>query len=331
MPNLQKHFIDFHTKIKLDNFNENQTLREKRDLLINDLKAGLPEDTPIFEYFDQGSYAMYTGIIPKDGNYDIDVGIIFNCYKDEYSDPVDLKKIIRDTLNKGNRSVAIRRPCVTVEYHKNGEVDYHVDLAIYVKREYESIYDIGMGKEFSEAEKRFWEISDPKGLIDLINNRFSYADDKAQMRRCIRYLKKWRDKKLYSGRPFSIALTVAAYKWFSPYNDIFGEGYQDINALIQFCDEMLNNFDYRDWLTINLPVQPYKDLNAKMTQSQMNTFQDNLETLRDALIEARDEDLEEKACKILRKQFGDDFPVPESSETSKKAAVAGFAPSGSSA
>ena len=330
MPHLQNRFIEFHKTIKLDNFNENKTLREKRDLLVKDLKDGLPDDAPAFEYFDQGSYAMFTGINPKDGNYDIDVGIIFDCTKDDYEDPVELKKIVKTALNKGNRSVAIRRPCITVEYHKNGEVDYHVDLAIYVKRQYETIYDIAMGKEFSDSEKKFWKISDPKGLITAVNNRFADADDKAQMRRCIRYLKKWRDYKLNSGKPFSIALTVAAVNWFTPYKNVFDE-YQDINALISLCDTMLNNFDINDWLTISLPVQPFGDLNARMTQSQMDTFNERFENLRDALIEARDEDLEEEACKILKKQFGDDFPVPESNETAKKASVAGFAPSGASA
>ncbi len=331
MPKVQNRFIEFHNKIKLDNFNENQTLREKRKLLIDDLKAGLPDDAPAFENFDQGSYAMFTGINPKDGNYDIDEGIIFDCHKDDYEDPVELKKIVKTALNKGNRSVAIRRPCVTVEYLKNGEVDYHVDLAIYVKRQYESLLDIAMGKEFSDSEKKFWEISDPKGLINEVNNRFTDANDKAQMRRCIRYLKKWRDQKLYSGKPFSIALTIAAVKWFSPYKDLFSGEYEDINALISLCDMMLNNFDNNDWLTISLPVQPYGDLNAKMTQSQMDAFNEKLETLRDALKEARDEDLEEEACKILRKQFGDDFPVPESKDTAKKATVAGFVPAGESA
>ena len=44
--------------------------------------------------------------------------------------------------------------------------------------------------------------------------------------------------------------------------------------------------------------------------------------MRDALHEAYDEDLPEDACKVLKRQFGDDFKVPEKSETAKMVAPA---------
>ncbi len=334
MANLQKHFVKFHNKIKLGNMNENQNLRDKKKIIIDDLNNKIDEDAPSFENFDQGSYAMYTGINPKDGNYDIDIGIVFDCNREKYPDPVDLKKIVRDALNYGNRTVIIRRPCVTVNYMKDGKVDYHVDLAIYVKRDEDDLLDIAMGKEFSEQENRFWEVSDPKGLISKINSRFADSDDQAQMRRCIRYLKKWRDHKLHSvnsGKPFSIALTCSAHDWFQPSKDIFSEKYQDLDALLDLVENTLSHFDDNDWLTINLPVEPCGDLNSKMTDTQMETYKEKLESLRDDLIEAKNEDLEDDACKMLRKQFGDEFPVPKKKETAKALGLAGFAPAGGSA
>ncbi|MBT3255210.1 MAG: nucleotidyltransferase [Deltaproteobacteria bacterium] len=331
MPNLQNYFLEFHKKIKLDDFNENQTLRDKRDTLLEDLRKNISEDAPSFENFDQGSYAMNTGTNPKDGNYDIDEGVIFDCFRDDYKDPVELKKMVSDALTCGNRSVRIRRPCVTVEYLKNGEVDYHVDLVIYAKRSGETALDLAKGKEFSDSEKRLWEISDPKGLIDKIRNRFSDKDDNAQMRRCIRYLKRWRDHKLTSGKPFSIALTCAAYHWFQTSKDIFNNKYNDIEALISLMKAIIACFDVTGWLTIELPVEPHDDLNRKMTESQMKTFKEKLEDLKDALIDAQNEDLEDEACKLLKKQFGDEFPVPEKKDTARKVATAGFAPAGASA
>jgi hypothetical protein len=331
MQDLQSHFIKFHNTIKLDNFDENQTLRDKRKILLDALKDNISEDTPSYESFNQGSYAMHTGINPKDGNYDIDVGLIFDTDKDDYEDPVELKKIVRDALTSGNRTVNIRRPCVTVEYIKNGEVDYHVDIAIYAKREENDCLDIGKGKENSGEEFRIWEISDPKGLIDKINNRFDDADDSAQMRRCIRYLKRWRDKKLLSGKPFSIALTCAIHKWFNPSKDIFTSKYDDLEALISFADDLINQFDENEWLTIKLPVEPYDDLNEKMSENQMETLKKRLGELKDALVEAQNDDLEEEACKTLSKQFGDEFPVPEKKDTANKVKTSGFAPAGASA
>ena len=331
MTTLQKYFLEFHNKIKLDDFDEIQTLRDKRDSLLKDLWKRISEDAPSFENFDQGSYAMNTGTNPKDGNYDIDEGLTFDCSRNDYEDPVELKKMVRDALVYGNRSVLIRRPCVTVEYLKNGEVDYHVDLTIYAKRFGETSLDLAKGKEFSESGKRVWEKSDPKGLIDKIRNRFSDRDDKAQMRRCIRYLKRWRDHKLTSGKPFSIALTCAVYHWFQTSKDIFSNEYNDIEALISLVEAIIARFDVNGWLTINLPVEPHDDLNSKMTESQMQTFKEKLEDLRDALIDAQNEDLEDEACKLLKKQFGDEFPVPEKKDTARKVATAGFAPAGASA
>ncbi|MCK9293524.1 MAG: nucleotidyltransferase [Desulfobulbaceae bacterium] len=334
MPDLQKQFVKFHDNIKLGNFDENQTLREKRDTLLKDLKSRIEENAPSFESFGQGSYAMNTGIVPKDGNYDIDVGIIFDCSRERYPDPVDLKKIVRNALSNGNRTVVIRRPCVTVTYMKNGKVDYHVDLAIYVKRNEDNLLDLAIGKEFSEEENKVWQKSDPKGLIDKINNSFVNSDDQAQMRRCIRYLKKWRDHNLHSvnsGKPFSIALTCSAYNWFQPSKDIFSGKYQDLDALLDLVKTKLSHFDSLGWLTISLPVEPYEDLNKVMTVTQMKTYKEKFANLRDALIAAKNEDLEDEVCKLLRIQFGDDFPVPEKKDTAKKAAVAGYAPAGGSA
>ena len=331
MPNLQEYFLKFHDKIKLGNFDEAQTLRDKRDILLKNLKENIDENAPAFEKFDQGSYAMHTGTYPKDGNYDIDVGIVFDCTCDDYDNPVELKKIVKNALTHGNRSIRIRRSCVTVEYIKNEEVDYHVDLAIYAKRSGEEILDLAKGKEFSDSENSYYEKSDPKGLIDKIKNHFNDDNDRAQMRRCIRYLKRWRDKKLIFGKPFSIGLTCSAYYWFRPERDAFTGEDKDLSALFSLAEAMLNNFDVYGWLTIDLPVEPYTDLNNKMTETHMQTFKEKLEQLRDALRNADNEDLEDEACKLLQKQFGDEFPVPERKDTAKIAAMAGFAPAGGSA
>ena len=215
MPAAQKQFDEFHAAIKLDNDDEKAKLREKRETLLTTLRKNLPADLPTFENFNQGSYSMHTGVVPLDGNYDIDVGLIFDCRRDKYPDPVVLKKKVRDALDSHGRTVTIRRPCVTVNYMRGDEVDYHVDLAVYVKRD-DNLLDLAKGKENSDSSRRVWEISDPKKLTELICTAFKDAGDLGQFRRCIRYFKRWRDAQFYSGAPLSIALTVAALKWFVP-------------------------------------------------------------------------------------------------------------------
>lgn len=335
MPAVQKHFDDFHSRIKLDEDDEKATLREKRDTLLKALRANLGDDVPKFDNFHQGSYSMHTGVVPVDGNYDIDVGLIFDCKKDKYPDPVALKKKIRDALDTHGRRVNIRRPCVTVNYMRGEEIAYHVDLAVYTKRD-DGLLDIAKGKENSEESKRFWETSDPKKLTEMICTAFEDSSELAQYRRCIRYLKRWRDVQFASGAPLSIALTVAAQKWFKPHFETSGKP-GDLLALLNWVESILAQFrwmnvegTFHDRLAVTLPVTPYCDLMEWMSEGQMSTVKSKLEVLRDALQEAYDEELPEDACKKLNKQFGDDFTVPEKAATAR-AAVSPVISTGNSA
>lgn len=326
MPAVQKQFDEFHSNIKLDDDDEKAKLREKRETLLKALRANLPDDVPTFDNFNQGSYSMHTGVVPLDRNYDIDVGLIFDCKQDKYPDPVVLKKKVRDALSTHGRTVNIRRPCVTVNYMRGDEIDYHVDLAIYTKRD-DGLLDLAKGKENSEASKRVWEVSEPKKLTELICKAFSDSADLAQYRRCIRYLKRWRQVQFSSGAPLSIALTLAAQKWFKPYSETSGRP-SDLLAMLDWMNALVDKFQYEyteegfhSRLKVELPVSPYVDLMKWMTKTQMETFEAKLKGLRDALQAAYDEDLPEDACKLLQKQFGTDFPVPEKAETARKVAA----------
>ena len=329
MPAVQRQFEDFHQAICFDEDDEKATLREKRDIIVKALKDNLGDDVPSFVNFNQGSYSMHTGVVPLDGNFDIDVGLIFDCDQSKYPDPVALKKKVRDAVNSNFRTVLIRRPCVTVNYISGGEVAYHVDLAIYSRDANGTLY-LAKGKENSAAEHRIWEISDPKELTKRVCGAFSSSDELAQYRRCIRYLKRWRQWQFTgSGAPLSIALTVAALNWFKPNFSTSGKPV-DLLAILNWVEAILGEFTYEyshddsvhQRLKVLLPVAPYSDLLAKRTAAQMKTFKEKLESLRDALRDAYNKELPEDACKRLKKQFGDDFKVPEKSETAKAVTAA---------
>ena len=71
---VQKSFRDFHDTIKIKDLDReeesNKILREKRDVLLKDIKSYFdkknkdldPVDHIKFKWFNQGSYAMYTGV-----------------------------------------------------------------------------------------------------------------------------------------------------------------------------------------------------------------------------------------------------------------------------
>lgn len=324
MPAVQKQFEDFHSTIKLDEDDEKATLRKKRKILIEALENKLPDDVPGFTCFNQGSYSMHTGVVPIDGNYDIDVGLIFDCKNDMYPDPVTLKKKVRDALDSNFRTVAIGRPCVTVNYLVDGEPEYHVDLAIYVQRD-DGLLDLAKGKENSTPDFRVWEVSDPRTLTDLIRTAFTDSDELAQYRRCIRYIKRWRHVQFRSGgAPLSIALTCAARDCFRPHFSTADKPL-DLLAMLGWVKSMLSRWEsfftaedgLHDRLKVKLPVQPYSDLMEGMTKGQMDSFKQRLEGLRDGLQSAYNEELPEDACKILNKVFGDDFKIPAKPATAK--------------
>ncbi|MGI4858967.1 MAG: cyclic GMP-AMP synthase DncV-like nucleotidyltransferase [Janthinobacterium lividum] len=324
MPAVQRNFEDFHTRIRFDEDDHKANLREKRDMLVRALQASLPDDVPDFERFHQGSYSMHTGVIPLGGNYDIDVGLIFDCGPEDYSDPVELKKKVRDALDTHGRTINIRRPCVTVNYMRDGEPEFHVDLALYVKRS-DGLLLLAKGKENSAPEHRKWEPAEPKELTELIRKVFADTYELAQYRRCIRYLKRWRDVHFSNGgAPLSIGITVAAKEWFRPVFETSGKP-TDLLAMLNWVNALLVRFEpvytvedgHYSRLKVAYPLQPFGDLMATLTKSHMTVFEEKLKRLRNALQSAYDEPLPEEGCRLLSKEFGDDFKVPEKSATAR--------------
>jgi len=336
MANVHKYFITFHDSIRLDD--ENETLRTKREIILEKLKKNISKDAKGYDTFNQGSYAMSTGVKPVDGDYDIDVGIKFKMSKDD-TEPLTAKDWVFKALDGHTKSAKIKNPCVTVTYQEGGEPAYHVDLAIYAADNIDGKLYLAKGKPESKPENKKWEASSPQELLDTIRGYFSNLDDRAQFRRVIRYLKRWKDIKFTDGgnsKPTGIALTCAAYHWLSPNKtlaDVTANKYEynDLKCLIDFVSSVIGKF-YQVWdqdsgkyiyrLTVQLPVDPYCDLCEKMTNKQMEKFKEKLETLQAVLKAAENEVDPVEACKKLKAEFGDDFPVPPPEETAKAKSVA---------
>ncbi len=322
MVNIQSEFLEFHDKIKLSD--ENEELREKRDILLDKLKEKITAEAASYTHFVQGSYAMGTGIKPTDGDYDIDVGLEFDIDRDDYPDPITIKKWVRDALDGHTKSVKIRRSCVTVTYQKDDEPVYHVDFACYAASNKDQKLYIAKGKEYSEAENRVWELSNPKKLINLIRNKFSDEDEQAQFKRVIRYMKKWKNEQFDvfgNAAPTGIALTVLAYNLFSPAYKVDSlketRVYDDFTALKNLVQSIMNQFTrYYDengevhfTITQDLPVEPYNNLFSKMTPTQQDDFHSKLSTMKSKLAEIENTDKKSEACKVLVQIFGNDFPI----------------------
>ena len=305
-------------------------MRERRDTLLRDLAEGLKklfnekgEPVPAFHPINQGSYEMDTGIKPLDGDYDIDVGLIFHLAPiHDNNHPHEVKSWVYESLRRQNRTVRWRNPCVTVYYMKDGEPDHHVDLPVYTSSADGSGQRyLAFGKEHSEASLRHWEIADPEKLTEKVNACHSDDDDK-QFKRVIRALKRWKQEQFPIGgnaAPPGIGLTLCAFDWFAPVSAVTDPlkgtvAYDDRMALEALVRSMLGQF-LGDRLRVSLPVQPFKDVFKKMTDEHQRQFKAKLERLLETLVFAKNEASRKAACTRLQREFGTDFPVPEDEPT----------------
>lgn len=354
MANIQKQIVAFDEDIRLVG-QDNKELRERRDAVLDKLQARLNAKrgpqvlVPRFSFFHQGSYKMGTGIRPAEGDYDIDVGLQFNCTQEDYPDPRDLKQLVVDSLvGHTPLGTTMRNSCVTIRYQRDGERVYHVDLSIYVcddpKLDNPSIF-IAKGKPGSNPEDVRWEASDPKGLIQRVDTKFS-GEDEDQFLRVIRLLKRWRSwafKVEDNSTPTGIGLTVAALLWFSPAHRTDPvtrkQTLDDVEAMRGLVDRMLGAFTSvpsAGWppkrrLVVTLPVAPHNDLFGKMSETQMQGLETKLTTLRDLLAKVQAEPDTAIACELMHKGFDEEFPVPERKETATKSAGTAISSSGTAA
>ncbi|MFS0873099.1 nucleotidyltransferase [Paenibacillus xylanilyticus] len=344
MPHNQSQFEDFHNAIKLSD--ESTILKEKRDIIIERLSEKMPVAANSYTTFNQGSYAMKTGIKPLDGkNYDIDLGLYFKMSTEDVKNPLEAKKWVYDALVGHTNNVVMKNPCVTVTY----SAGYHVDITTYASENNDGKVYIAKGKLGSTVENQSWDESNPKDLIKEIREKYSDQDDRKQFRRIVRYLKRWKDVQFTGttyGKPTGIALTSMVYHNMQVKTevvDIFSgeKKYRDSEALIHLISTFLSTFSTRyeieedevvqyPYVEVNLPVAPYPNLLERMTLKQIKVFKEKLDKLLACLIEARDEVDSADGATILRRQFGDDFPVP-SKDPGQRAAIPAIIPSTESA
>jgi hypothetical protein len=308
----QARFQRFHEAIKLGSTDENATLREKRDAVLRRMRdKGLT-----FTSMNQGSYAMGTGVIPVEADYDIDVGVVFTG-DTRPADPLAAKQWVFDAVFAHTPNVEWRRHCIRVQYVKAGEPTYHVDLPVYWKDRWSGALTLAAGKQHSGAGHKEWQEADPQGLVDRVTSHLA-GENRWQFRRVIRYLKRWKDvhfPAMGNAAPVGIGITISALNGFSAakdWNATTSAGYDDLEALANLVNRMRGAFtdtwhgaEYATRLVQRLPVKPHKDVFERMSNQQMKEFRERLDTLALRL------DAAKRTGRVdeLVRAFGTDFPV----------------------
>ncbi|MBL8616779.1 MAG: hypothetical protein JNM72_14295 [Deltaproteobacteria bacterium] len=289
----QTDMLRFHRNIKLDNYDENQTLREKREIVLKRLRErGLR-----FEPFNQGSYAMGTGVLPLEsdptGDYDIDVGLRFGGPEVMSMTPTQLKQLVFEAASWPNQIVLWRKNCIQVQWVAQGKPLYHVDLACYRVTTYG--LERAVGKQHAQSDQVKWERSDPEALVKALSDLAPEAN--AQRRRVIRALKRWKDVNFQAtgnARPPGVAITALVLAHFQPlpYASATEGQMDDLGALRHVVDQVLLPIQYYRSVRLRalLPVPPGNDILAKQTDEQQQQLIAKLGKLQAALNSAKRDD-----------------------------------------
>ena len=305
MANLQQQFSKFHKKIKV----EKEELKNRRNIIVNKIKKSLKgKGRPVLDdVINQGSYIYGVGIKPisSEDDYDIDVGLVFDIESEDYC-PTAVRKWVFDAIKNHTKNVKEKGSCIRVKY----VAGYHVDLVIYAKHE-----NLDGSEKLQLAHKDgTWRDADPKALkayTEEAREPFDNSKDSSgsdQLQRVVRYLKRWNDKNLPDGskdKPSGLALLLLAIKYLK--NPVFdgNDSVDDLNALrkIALSVERLGR------IFLEKPTPEYEDVFGKISDEGMDDLIKRFRELDCALKDAAEEEDLEKACEILRDQFGNDFPL----------------------
>lgn len=318
MIKLQSQFKKFYEEIRIHS--ETEQLIDKKNILDADLKEYLPsilEEHGIsinqtdIRMIDQGSYKYNTTI--KSDVVDRDRAVIFPLDITENSNPIKIKEYLKETIDRNNRTVVIKEPCVTAQYFENGEEWLHIDMPLYVKDNNGLVY-LARGKHNETGE---WQDADPDGLNDYMCTNINGHE---QLRRIICYIKKWKNE-VYSKTardnheaPPSVGLTLLAIDYFIETADDGKD--DDLTALYKTMNNILSRFykvndDYQ--LEVKLPVTPYSDVFKKMKEANSNSvneFHDKLSEAVNNLENAINVSTEHDAATYVSKVLGNDFEIP---------------------
>jgi hypothetical protein len=302
MATLHKQYIEFNTNICLKDTRV-ESLETSREDLKKKIKKWFSDEQPGElqpKFAGQGSFEMGTMVTPiaveePDGTklfkYDLDYGIYFIEKDDE-----DNRKSIetwRDWVAEavdGHTKTPPERhkACIRVIFADG----HHVDLPIYYKKD-----------DLIELAHRDdgWLESDPKAFYEWFNDGKS-----KQLERIVRYLKAWKNYRQNEDDsrmiPSGMCLSILA-------KNNLRSASNDDDAFRQTVEAIRDTLNATDGFKCLRPTTPKdEDLFENFTQSERDSFINELDSLVDACVKAKDENNQRTASDFLREHFGSRFP-----------------------
>lgn len=210
----------------------------KKDEVIEFLKAELSAAFECkVEFWLQGSYKSSTLIKPVDrySSYDIDIGVylLFDAEEEEI-DAQDVKATLKDALesycqiNDEAKLQKSKNACEGLTFSSF----LTLDTPIYYKSDLET----------KLATDNGWIDSDPRAIQEWLTNYYTNSDDRALMKRLVRYFKAWVNVK-WQGTEFkkipSLAINVLVAQHMKKYES---EDDSFIHTVLSICEELESTF-----------------------------------------------------------------------------------------
>ena len=302
MYDLSSKFNIFYTDHVILPKEEQNNLRNKKDLNIQRLKDGLVEynkenntSYSIVETCVQGSMAMSTVVQNEDHDYDIDVAVVFN--KSDLGDKGAqatrnmVANALRRKTKQFNAEPEIKTSCVRVKYADG----YHIDFAIY-RRSYDSRNECWV-YEHAGLE---WTQRELKGLTDWFKTQNDKSDGK--LRKVVRLSKMFcKSRTTWKKMPSGLLQTVLCdEKLQNSYDRIDELFYHTMSEIVNRLESDTDVF---------APVDNGRDLTPRKSDTKrMTNWKNRLKSkLEDLDILFKDDCTKEDALQAWYGFFNHDF------------------------
>lgn len=323
MANLHDTFLEFDNQVIKLNSTKKSELRTSRNSVRSDIEKYFFKNRPdhTVHFKGQGSFMMYTTILPISGEYDVDDGVYIFGKEDDRPTPQTAHNWIYEAVkNRTDQATLDKNTCVRVQYARQ----YHIDLPIYYKSENsteEFILDTAEIPMLAHKSKG-WIGSDPYAFRLWFDNE---AKEKPQLKRIVRYLKAWTDNRRdANGKlvlPSGLVLTILAC------NNYHSNDRDDISLLETLQNIQKKIDDRTNKLASYACYRPTPDTNEDLlekysSETTKNNFLDSLDSFIKSGSQALEMKSKKDACAKWQKHLGDRFPCKNISEDPEEIAKA---------
>lgn len=256
MYDLSSKFNTFYTSYVVLSQDEQNNLHDKKVLNIQRLKDGLKEynienntSYTIAETCVQGSVAMSTVVQNEDGDYDIDVAVVFDKSVLGDKGAQATRNLVANALKRKtkqfNAEPEVKTSCVRIKY----EDGYHIDFAVY-RRHYDSENECWIYEHAGSD----WSVRELKGLAEWFKSQNNDSDGK--LRKVIRLSKMFcKSRKSWKNMPSGLLQTVLC-------DEKLQQSYERIDELFYYTmQEIVNHLETST--SVEAPVDDGRDLTPR--------------------------------------------------------------------